>query len=146
MASICQRMMVEVPRLEGWLTVPEVAQVLGIRRGKVRYWIDHGRYPQSRKVGNVIVIPANYPQPILIDRTMVQHLPELGEYITAPNLAVAIGLSRYAVNLHINSGSFSHVRRLGRAVFLIPLDEAIRFAASRGCAVQVLDEIKKSTV
>ncbi len=48
----------ELPELEGWSTVPQVAERLGISRQRVNQLVqDDGRFPNVHRVSDVLLIP-----------------------------------------------------------------------------------------
>lgn len=42
----------EVPKLEGWVTISEAAEILGISRQAVHKMVNSGKFRSARKIGS----------------------------------------------------------------------------------------------
>ena len=47
----------ELPELEGWSTVPQVAERFGVTRQRVNQWVLEGKFPMTHRVSEIILIP-----------------------------------------------------------------------------------------
>lgn len=47
----------ELPELEGWSTVPQVAERFGVTRQRVNQWVLEGKFPSTHRISEVILIP-----------------------------------------------------------------------------------------
>ena len=46
----------EIPELEGWSTVPQVAQRFGVSRQRVNQWVLEGKFPGIYRISEIILI------------------------------------------------------------------------------------------
>lgn len=46
----------ELPELEGWSTVPQVAERFGVSRQRVNQWVLEGRFLGTHRISEVILI------------------------------------------------------------------------------------------
>lgn len=47
----------DLPELEGWCTVPQIAQRFGVARQRGNQWVQEGKFPNVARIGEIIVIP-----------------------------------------------------------------------------------------
>lgn len=46
----------ELPELEGWSTVPQVAERFGVTRQRANQWVLEGKFPMTHRVSEIILI------------------------------------------------------------------------------------------
>lgn len=47
----------ELPEIEGWSTVPQVAERFGVSRQRVNQWVLEGKFPTTHRISEIILIP-----------------------------------------------------------------------------------------
>lgn len=47
----------ELPEIEGWSSVPQVAQRFGVSRQRVNQWVQEGKFPAVHRISEILLIP-----------------------------------------------------------------------------------------
>jgi len=47
----------ELPELEGWSTVPQVALRMDVSRQRVNQWVQESKFPTVHRISEIIIIP-----------------------------------------------------------------------------------------
>ena len=47
----------DIQELEGWSTVPQVAERCGVSRQRVNQWVLEGKFPAVHRISEIILIP-----------------------------------------------------------------------------------------